>query len=193
MLALAGGIALAIGLFLSTLSVRDYFVRLRMFPTWVEIVDTGNNTALVLFRLSFVNMSSRGRVVRDMLIEQKGVKIINRLSIVRIAEPHLEIDLAHQTATYSIPNVSRKLPFDETLLPCLDIPPYQSQSRWVVFAVQYDKENDVDELNFVALGTRKRPREVARARHQLHMGKSLAGPINLYFGGVAGKSVFADD
>lgn len=187
-----GLLALAVGIILSTLSIRDYFVRLRMFPTWIEVVDTGNNTALVLFRLSFVNRSSKGKVVRTVEIKH-GIEIRNKLVGVVIAEANQKIDLALQTVTYSIPNVSRQLPFSEALLPCLDIAPYQSQSRWMAFAVAYDKDHLVDKICFRAVGTHKKPNELVQVSHQLLLGSSYSVPIDNYLHGIAGKSFFADD
>lgn len=185
-LGIIGLIALVVGLVLSTLSIRDYFVQPRMFPTWVEVLDNGDNTALVLFRLSFVNMSSKGRIVRD-------VKLLSSLGKITRIEIKEEVDSDRQNINYSLSNVSRQLPFVETLQPCLDIPPYQSRSRWMVFGLVYSEETwkRSDVLEFVAVGVGKVPREICRTYHQVILGKSFSFPIDLY--PVAKKSILGID
>ncbi len=173
-----GIILSALGLVLSSTAIRDYFVRLRMYPVWFEINDVGDNTALVLFRLSFVNMSSRGRVVRDIRIKYTKHNAVDAPFVE-------ELDRDHGIVNYRLSNFSRHLPYEEVLLPCLDIPPYQSRSRYWVFGVRYPEAKEPtdllkrhDILLFQAIGHKFDV--VAGCHHQLLFGKTISGAINLY-------------
>jgi hypothetical protein len=59
------------------------------------------------------------------------------MSGVHRIELNQEVDSSLQNVTCSLSNVSRRLPFAETLQFPLDIPPNQSLSRWLAIAVTY--------------------------------------------------------
>jgi hypothetical protein len=172
---IVGLIALLVGLCLSTLAIRDYFLRLRMIPTWIEVELADNNTALVLLRISFVNLSSRGQVVRD-------VRPISTLDNAGIATLMVEADPNRQTVTCSISNVSRRLPFDEWLQPPIHIPPYQCLNKWMVFGLDYTEAypTDITIVNIEAVSAGKTAKVICRLPQVISFDKSRSVPINLY-------------
>ena len=131
-LSILGGIAFVIAGILSFLQLKDYFRPLRLMVTYEHCQPSDNSTSLILYRLSFVNPASRGRTVSylDVTSIVKGIPLIELKTEV---EPNL------QTVTYSLSNVSRRLPFAEILQLPLDIPPNQSLSKWKAIAVSYHK------------------------------------------------------
>jgi hypothetical protein len=172
---IVGLIALLVGLALSTLAIRDYFLRLRMIPTWIEVVLADNNTALVLLRISFVNHSSRGQVVRD-------IRPINTLDNASIVPLKMEADLNRQTVICSISNVSRQLPFDEWLQPPIHIPPYQCLNKWMVFGVDYTEVHptDMTTVNIEAVSAGKTAKVIDSFPQAIAFDQSRSMPIDLY-------------
>lgn len=126
-LSIFGGIAFLV---LAYLQIRDYLSPLHLIVTYLDCQPTGNETSLVLYRLSFVNHSSQGRVVYD-------INVTSKVPGIPLIELNEEVDSNLRSVTYSLPNVSRQLPLAETLLFPLDIPPNQSLSRWKAIAVSY--------------------------------------------------------
>jgi hypothetical protein len=129
-LSILGGVAFLLAGYLTYLQIQDYYCPLHLIITYLDCQPTGNETSLVLYRLSFVNHSSRGRVVYDIDVTSK----VPGISQIELRE---EVDQNLHSVTYSLPNVYRQLPLDETLLFPLDIPPNQSLSRWKAIAVSY--------------------------------------------------------
>jgi len=119
---------------LGWIQLREYFQPLRLLVTYLDCQPTGNNTSLVLFRLSFVNHSSRCRVVY-------GVDVTSKVQGIPLIKFNEEADSNLQTVTYSLSSTSRKVPYAETLQFPLDIPPRQSLSRWKAIAVSYKDIN----------------------------------------------------
>jgi len=117
-------------LYLFWIQVRDYQRPLRLLVTYLDCQPADKGTSLIALRLAFVNPASRARTVC-------GIDVESKMSGTRLIELSQEVDLNHQTATYSLPSVSLQLPFAETLQFPLDIPPNQSLSRWLVIALSY--------------------------------------------------------
>ncbi len=62
-----GWSALIVALFVLYLQLRDRWGQLLLDVTYVHVVQLQGDTALVLFRLSFLNDSSQGKVVYNLL------------------------------------------------------------------------------------------------------------------------------
>jgi hypothetical protein len=125
-----GGIGFVLGSILAYFRLKDYLRPLRLLITFVDCYPLGNETSLVLYRLSFVNQSSQSQVV-------SGIDIVSKAKGISLIELKVGIETNLQTVTYSLPNFSYRLPFEETLQLPLYIPPNQCQNRWKAIGVSY--------------------------------------------------------
>jgi|WetSurMetagenome_2_1015567.scaffolds.fasta_scaffold444083_1 hypothetical protein len=135
-------IALVVSAIVGWNQFRERHSRLLMDVTAVVVVQVSEDTSLVLFRLSFVNNSSKGQVVYDIVP-------IYKIDNVNILDIPLKFDLENQLLNY-FPSIEAglKMPISEYLLPPLDISPHQSQNKWIGYALKFSSPID-DRLPYI--------------------------------------------
>lgn len=168
LLSILGGIGFVVAGLLAYFQFRDYIRPLRLLITYLDCQPTGTETSLILLRISLVNHSSTGRIVYDIDVTSKT----DKSPLIELIE---EVDPNLQNVTYSLPNVSRRLPFDEVLQFPLDIPPHQSQSKWKAIAMGYQGVAPISGtiLRFRATALKKKYKLYELGRKGYKQGKNV--------------------
>jgi hypothetical protein len=117
-------LSLLVAIAVLVVQIVNYRRRLRMDLTYFHVLGVSKDISLFLIRLSFVNNSSTGRVVYDIVPE-------NTTENITLDKAHYKLDLGHLDLIYQLPTEGEMtLPISESLLPPLDILPHQSLSKW---------------------------------------------------------------
>jgi hypothetical protein len=139
-------IALIISLILYLQDRRRFHIPLQVRISSFVVAWNKGNQSLVLFRLICVNHSLRGlTVVRTLITPPTGITEIPFGWV---------YDKDYKNVVALLPNSekSNPLPALEVLHDALDIPPHQSQSRWVGVLLQLpQKRDDETENKFVSM------------------------------------------
>jgi len=112
-----------------------YYLRpLQMDITYVHVAQILEHKSLVLFRLSLINNSSRGRVVYNIVPKSKTENVT-------LEKAFQEFDLNSRAVVYKLTKDSLgfPLPIVELQPPPLDIPPHQTRSTWHCLVVQVNR------------------------------------------------------
>ena len=115
---------------------RRYHISLEIRLPALFVESNNDNQSLVLFRLIFVNHSLCGRTVVRTLIT-----LPNNIIEIPIAWVH---DKDFKNVTARLPNLVKinPLPIQEVFHDALDIPPHQSQSKWVGYLLKLPQKQD---------------------------------------------------
>lgn len=117
---------------------------LQMKVTYFHVLGVSEDTSVFLLRLSFVNNSSVGRVVYDIVPTDIPENIT-------LSKARYTLDLSHQNVVYQLPTSGEMtLPISEVLLPPLDILPHQSLSIWYGMEMKVNPKNVADSKQVVA-------------------------------------------
>jgi hypothetical protein len=127
--------------FSAAIFVRDnhrYRIRLQIRIPYYWVLWNKGNRSLVLFHLWFVNQSLRGRTVARVLIKLP----------IGIAEmPFVwgyDEDYKNVAALLANSEQTNSLPIHEVLLGALDIPPHQSQCKWVGYYLELSPRQNAE-------------------------------------------------
>jgi hypothetical protein len=163
-----GVIALLLSLTLLIVDIRRYYLRLRMKVQAVMVAWHGDNSSLVLFRLTFVNPASRGKTVNVVAINKP-------FGIVARGFPYI-YEKGLQSVICPLPNGEKGLllPTDEVLQHALDIPPHQSRSKWLGMHILWEESSHSElesfpiEFLFCAVDVDNKPMAKDSVRLTLH-------------------------
>jgi hypothetical protein len=131
-------------------------MRVRQFSVlWYK-----DNSAIVIFHLSFVNDSSRARIVDN-------VQVLTPPVVTHRQHP-FQADESQKVAICRLPTGGDwKVPIPEVLRPPLDIPPHQSQNKMFALYLQFPQPSETFEslpyaFSFLALGIGGKLKDVGK-------------------------------
>jgi hypothetical protein len=129
----------------------NYHRHLRMDATYLQVLDVSKGTSVFLLRLLFVNNSSVGRVIYDIVPEDK-------LENITLKKPQYTFDLSGQNVIYHLPTSEKlTLPISEVSILPVHIPPHQNLSIWYCMELtvnptvsylleNYDSDSEIGDL-----------------------------------------------